>query len=63
MMSSYSWETFYLDYDSYPYDNDWSWVPIKVIGKIGRFIHNTQSIRKLLPLGHRWRGDVEVIDL
>jgi hypothetical protein len=33
----------------------------KVIGKISRFIHNTKSIRKLLPVGHRYRGDVEVL--
>lgn len=29
--------------------------------KIKSFIHNTKSILKLLPAGHRFRGDVEVL--
>jgi hypothetical protein len=62
----------YIIYDDYDFEymykpekickmRDLFPLPAKVIGKVERFIHNTHSIRKLLPVGHRYRGDVEVL--
>lgn len=33
----------------------------KVIGIISKFLHTTHSVLKVLPVGHRYRGDVEVL--